>query len=271
MALRLSTGDAISTTSLYSSSSSTSTCIGDETINRLVQDASFSVEQKIQALKTLQIVIKNLLDPVKSQHVKYRTLKLDNVKLQERLLYIPYIQTDVLERQLGFVPSNSSSSTITDGGENNNEQEAILVVHQINVDATNQVQKAIMTSLQQLGDCDDDDVGNVMTSNNKNNNNSNKKLKLVVAGDNTKNNNDGTPVIVVGMEKLSEKQKARRLQEKQEQEKEDAKQERQRNLALFKQDCMVREMDPNWKPGLSAACAKSGSSISTFRDKYGES
>ena len=270
MALRLSTGDAISTTSLYSSSSSTSTCIGDETINRLVQDASFSVEQKIQALKTLQIVIKNLLDPVKSQHVKYRTLKLDNVKLQERLLYIPYIQTDVLERHLGFVPSNSSSSTITDGGENNNEQEAILVVHQINVDATNQVQKAIMTSLQQLGDCDDA-VGNVMTSNN--NSSSNKKLKLVVAGDNTKNNNDGTPVIVVGMEKLSEKQKARRLlQEKQEQEKQqDAKQERQRTLALFKQDCMVREMDPNWKPGLSAACAKSGSSISTFRDKYGES
>jgi len=39
---------------------------------------------------------------------------------------------------------------------------------------------------------------------------------------------------------------------------------------MIKQDKYVRENDPNWKSGVSAACAKSGTGISTFRDKYGE-
>ncbi|CAJ1945952.1 unnamed protein product [Cylindrotheca closterium] len=72
-------------------------------------------------------------------------------------------------------------------------------------------------------------------------------------------------------EKLSEKQKARKLlEEKEKLEKTKAKENRKRNLALLKADKHTRENDPNWKPGVSAACAKSGTGISTFRDKYGE-
>jgi hypothetical protein len=38
-----------------------------------------------------------------------------------------------------------------------------------------------------------------------------------------------------------------------------AKEERKRNLKMLQQDKLVRETDPNWKPEVSAACAKSGS------------
>jgi len=70
---------------------------------------------------------------------------------------------------------------------------------------------------------------------------------------------------------LSEKQKARRLLEQSKaMEQKRAKEERMKQLQLLQQDQHTRMNDPNWKPGLSAACAKSGTSISTFRDKYGE-
>lgn len=72
-------------------------------------------------------------------------------------------------------------------------------------------------------------------------------------------------------EKLSEKQKARRLlEEKERLEKQQAKENRKRNLALLREDKIARQTDPNWKAKVSAACAKTGTGISTFRDKYGE-
>jgi ElaB/YqjD/DUF883 family membrane-anchored ribosome-binding protein len=72
-------------------------------------------------------------------------------------------------------------------------------------------------------------------------------------------------------EQLSEKQKARRLlEEKQRLEREEAKRVREQNVAMIKQDKYVRENDPNWTSKPSAACAKTGSSISTFRDRHGE-
>jgi len=72
-------------------------------------------------------------------------------------------------------------------------------------------------------------------------------------------------------EKLSEKQKARRLlEQKKEQERLKEKEQRKRNVELIKQDKFVRENDENWTSGVCAAAGKSGSSISTFRDKYGE-
>ncbi len=73
------------------------------------------------------------------------------------------------------------------------------------------------------------------------------------------------------MTKLSEKQKARLLMEKKKRkELEEAKRARARTRELIQQDKYVRENDPNWKSGQSAACVKSGDKISTFRDKYGE-
>jgi len=69
----------------------------------------------------------------------------------------------------------------------------------------------------------------------------------------------------------SEKQKARKLkEEKEELEKEAARVARKRTVNQIKADKHVRENDPNWKPSVSAAAAKSGDSMSTFRDKFGE-
>lgn len=71
--------------------------------------------------------------------------------------------------------------------------------------------------------------------------------------------------------KLSEKQKARLLmEEKERKEKEAAKAARKKTSALIKADKYVRENDENWESKQSAACVKSGTGISTFRDKYGE-
>ena len=71
--------------------------------------------------------------------------------------------------------------------------------------------------------------------------------------------------------KLSEKQKARILmEEKKRKEREEAKAARKKTSALIKQDKYVRENDENWESKQSAACVKSGTGISTFRDKYGE-
>jgi hypothetical protein len=73
------------------------------------------------------------------------------------------------------------------------------------------------------------------------------------------------------LEKLTGKQIERRLlEEKERQDKLAAKDNRKRNLAMLKEDKRARHSDPNWKPQVSAACAKTGSGISTFRDKYGE-
>lgn len=70
---------------------------------------------------------------------------------------------------------------------------------------------------------------------------------------------------------LSEKQKARILMEEKERKaREEAKTARKKTSALIKQDKYVRENDENWESKQSAACVKSGTSISTFRDKYGE-
>lgn len=82
----------------------------------------------------------------------------------------------------------------------------------------------------------------------------------------TNNHNSRAPYV----EKLSEKQKARRLlEEKKHLEKLKAEENRKRNLALLRQDKRARQ-DPNWKAKASAAATKTGTGISTFRDKFGE-
>jgi len=69
----------------------------------------------------------------------------------------------------------------------------------------------------------------------------------------------------------SEKQKARLLlEDKKRKEKEEDRLARKRTRALIKADKHVRENDPNWKPSVSAAAAKTGDAMETFRDKFGE-
>jgi hypothetical protein len=72
-------------------------------------------------------------------------------------------------------------------------------------------------------------------------------------------------------ERLSEKQKARILTEKaKELERVEAKAQRRKVAQLILQDKYVRENDENWTSAPSAACAKTGNAISTFRDRHGE-
>ena len=70
---------------------------------------------------------------------------------------------------------------------------------------------------------------------------------------------------------LTEKQKARRLTEQKEAaDKEAARVARQRTVQQIEADKHVRTHDANWKPSVSAAAAKSGDSMTSFRDKFGE-
>lgn len=80
-----------------------------------------------------------------------------------------------------------------------------------------------------------------------------------------------TPSTLLPFERLSEKQKARRLmEEKDQREKELAKVHRAKAVEQLRRDKFVRENDPNWKSGPSAAVNKTGNTIATFRDRHGE-
>ena len=189
--------------------------------DRLLEDGRITLGQKADAVKTLQVVLKNAVsDPVKSQDPKYRLLKLGNAKLQQRLFSIPVVM-EILQL-VGF------QQQMVDG-------EDCLVLP-----ASSSMGHECVAELE-------------VTQ---------QRLDAIAGTSNVK---------AVVPEKLSEKQKARMLlEEKERLEKEKAKENRKRNLALLKEDKHTRENDPNWKPKVSAACAKSGSGISTFRDKYGE-
>merc|ERR1712238_462465 len=98
---------------------------------------------------------------------------------------------------------------------------------------------------------------------------SHKKAKLLLAEHHGVSNTKTPPPPVV--EKLSEKQIARReLEQKKQLEKEMDKQHRLNTKAQIAADKLVRETDENWKPAVSAAADKTGTGIQTFRDRHGE-
>ena len=204
-------------------------------------------------LKLLKVVVKNLSDPAKSSDPKYRQLKMDNAKVKTKITACPAAVPLLLalgfseEIMSGAVPSPVLRYT------------SPVVDHA----AMSHMFQEISTTLGQLDGPD---------------NAQNKKPKLDASNINIRTNNSTSSaeapkkvVHAVDHGKMSEKQKARLLkEEKERQERETAKAVRKANVALLKQDKYVRENDDNWTSGVSAACAKSGNSISTFRDKYGE-
>ena len=203
-------------------------------------------------LKFLKVVTKNLSDPAKSADPKYRQLKLDNEKVRSKLLTCP--SAVPLLQALGFV------ETVEDGDQ-------VLRVEEKSVDhaAMNNIMTEIVSTLSQLNQ----EGGNAQ--------NENKKPKLISASSsisnassvNSSSSTSVKPISLPG--KLSEKQKARMLlEEKEKQEREAARAHRKKNVALLKADKHVRQNDENWTSAPSAACDKTGNSILTFRDKYGE-
>ena len=203
------------------------------------------------------MVVKNLSDPAKSVDPKYRQLKLDNDKVKTKLMACPAAVPLLLalgfseEVMRGEVPSPVLRYTSS------------VVDH----DAMSHMLNEITTTLVQL-----DGPGNVQ---NKKPKVDPSNIRAVTSTTTTTTMSTPAPptkvVHAVDYTKMSEKQKARLLkEEKERKERETAKAVRKANVALLKQDKYVRENDENWTSGVSAACAKSGNSISTFRDKYGE-
>eukprot|EP00536_Pseudo-nitzschia_multiseries_P011406 jgi/Psemu1/289663/fgenesh1_pg.386_\ len=193
MTLRLSSGSSLS-------SSTTATSI-DTYLQKITDDTSISQAQKNDCLKTLGIVLKNLIDPAKGgasgdAGLKYRTLKLDNPKIRARL----------------FCSSSQIEGCVRD----------------------------LLTDASLVG------MSETPTA-------------------------EGNRVTLQLEQRLSEKQKARRLREEKERlEKEQDKLHRQKTRAQIRADKHVRLHDENWKPTVSAAADKSGTGLQTFRDRHGE-
>lgn len=230
-------------------------------LDKILLDGSTTIQQKIDCLKLLKVVVKNLSDPAKSSDPKYRQLKLDNPKVSTKLMACPAAVPLLVA--LGF-----SEEITTEGA-------PILKYLSPAVDhaAMGAMMTDIAKTLEQL-----DGPGN---------NAQNKKPKLVATNQlatsaSINTTTKATPATIsrksstssttsTGTEKLSEKQKANKMREAKElRDREIAKAHRKQNVALLKQDKHVRQNDDNWTSGVSAACSKSGNTITTFRDKYGE-
>jgi len=206
-------------------------------VQRLVNDVTISTTQKTDCLKTLSVVVKNLLDPAKSQDAKYRTLKLDNAKLQQKLYSIGYVK-DLL-KVIGFV-----QQTGPEGG-----PVLTLPLDALRVDRLQTFSNELAQASQTVA------MSNPTTSSSSSSSLQPTNKKPRVLDDSN----------------LTSKQKARiLLDEKERLDKLRAKEHRQKNIDMLKQDKLARATDPNWKPKVSAACAKTGSGLQSFRDRHGE-
>uniref|UniRef100_A0A7S1Y413 PUB domain-containing protein n=1 Tax=Grammatophora oceanica TaxID=210454 RepID=A0A7S1Y413_9STRA len=207
-------------------------------LQNLILDSSVSAEKKADCLKLLKVVIKNLADPIKSKDPKYRKLRVENEKIKNKLLACPAAM-DYL-KAIGF-------SETMEGTEN------IL-----------KVQGDVNLVLMQASLAEVTNGYNMVAT----------KENVAPSASSTKKARVESPArktVTAFPTKLSEKQKARILKEEKDKlEREEAKRHRAKTSALIKQDKYVRENDPNWKSGVNAAAAKSGTGISTFRDRYGE-
>jgi len=207
----------------------------------------------LKQIKLLSIVVKNLGNPEKCNNPKYRQLRISNEKVQAKLLPCPSA-IDYMEA-IGF-----RKVTEADGNE------FLRIPFDQAIDCAHMVAsyKELSNALDIVGG-----EGKISRNNSKIERSSFLEEKKTPEGIVMSSHSTG---MTYQFEKKSEKQKARELMEKKrKKEAEDAKAVRAKNIAMLKQDKFVRENDENWKSGVSAACAKSGGGISTFRDKYGES
>jgi len=252
-----------------SSSSSNSSSTLESYLQRLSDDTSISLTQKQDCLKTLVVVLKNIIDPKKGglavsseeedgndEGLKYRTLKLENPKLKARLLCSSsdtYV-LDLLQdpNLVGMTNSSSSSSILVMAAPPSPTIRDIIglrvlpAIHTLQATMAQQITKAATTE------------GTA--------NNHHKKAKLFATMTTTENYKQAPTA-----EKLTEKQQARRLMEhKLQHEKHQEKLYRQRTQAQIKADKLVRETDENWKPAVSAAADKTGTGLQSFRDRHGE-
>jgi hypothetical protein len=186
-----------------------------------------------------------LCDPSKAQadDPKYRQLKLDNPKLQRTLDKFPatlfYLQA------IGFARNNNNN--------NNNENEMLLSIPLTTVsNAASLLRittacKELEIALERLRPSTTATTcaATLATA-------TNKATDITSASTSTTSNK----LAVLERAKLREQANDKKA--------------REATLKLIQQDKLVRQKDDNWTSQPSAACAKTGSSILTFRDRHGE-
>lgn len=191
-------------------------------------------------MKLLKVIINNLADPQKSVDPKYRKLKTCNEKIATKLLPFP-AAVDFLS-SVGFSRKDADFQ--------------IPPEHTVNPDAMQTALLQVTTALAKVA---------------APSSSSSSSTTAAAAAATNSHSHIGMDQKPLVKERLSEKQKARLLLAKKEaEEKKLERLYREKNLKALKQDEHVRRNDANWKSGVSNACDKTGSSISTFRDKYGE-
>jgi hypothetical protein len=202
------------------------------------------------------VVIKNLADPARCTDAKYRQLRLSNEKVQAKLLPCPSAVEYMMA--IGFakttddcaaylrIPAETTVNPSHMAAALQELTNAIALVEPSSSSASSSTRSLMHSQSSSFGEEKKSPEGIIIRS-------------------------SGASSISAVPSRFNEKQKARDLMEKKKKaEAEEAKRVRASNVAKLKQDKFVRENDENWKSGVSAACAKSGTGISTFRDKYGE-
>ena len=193
-------------------------------------------------LKVLKVFTKNLLDPVKAKDEKYRQVRLDNCKIQQTLVPCNPAAVEYLH-SLGFTPAASS------------DDQVLRMETMIDAEVMAAALTAVQQALETLG---------VVKANNP-------PTTLQHQPSSSSTLSSSSSATTNSTERLTEKQKARRLLEAQRQaELAQAKQSRKKTAALIQQDKYVRAKDENWTSGPSAAVHKAGNAIPTFRDRHGE-
>ena len=216
-------------------------------LQSLILDATAGKDQKIACLKVLRVVVRNLADPQKNADPKYRQLSMSNEKVKSKLTPCPS----------GIDYMKACGFEIVREGDGS---EFLRMTKEINVPHMQACLAELNAAIDMLVPRD---VGtNPGFAEEK------KTPEGIII---QKSSATAAAATTTGTGRLSEKQKARLLMEKKRQrEIEEAKAARKKTQDQIKQDKYVRENDPNWESKQSAACVKSGSGISTFRDKYGE-
>lgn len=248
----------------------------DGYMKQITDDTSISLAQKHDCLKTLAVVLKNLIDSSKGgvageTGLKYRTLKLDNAKLKARLFCTSSssnpnddnccVRDLLLDRSLvGMSMASTGTSltlTMTDAPSPTIRDVIGLKV----LPAISTAQRDIATKME-------------TASGNGGSGSATKKAKLTEHNDNRRTTDavvsSSASSFVPSNERLSEKQKARILMEEKERiEKEREKAYRKATRAKIAADKLVRQTDENWKPSVSAAADKTGTGLLSFRDRHG--
>ncbi|KAL3790046.1 hypothetical protein HJC23_011402 [Cyclotella cryptica] len=205
-------------------------------LQNLILDDKSTSAQKLSCLKTLRIVLKNLVDPIKASDPKYRQIKLSKVASR----FDPCPSSMEYLQAIGFaLAEEDGEDVLRISNVNSSDMEASLFELNAAIDIVSP----------------NDDLEE-------------KKSEL----DRTSSTLSASSSVASSTGgRMSEKQKARMLMEKKRMEEaEEAKKARQKTRDQIRQDKYVRENDENWTSKQSAACVKSGTGISTFRDKYGE-